>query len=243
MSTRWRKYWLLVFLAADIRLARTNPFPRIDRFFLVLLLVFGILVLGVESSSTDQRVTKLARGKHCPLCKMRGPRWETCGGREGAVVSWFFDDQFVNGCRTERRRSLLLFFLFSRSIHHEALRQKRRWAVMVAWTNHPIVTAIVCPIVAQNRRNEVSAVMHARGAFMQKQYTTVSWGTRANTTVPSSCEPVDPTFFYSVLLAGWEPNLFRELRGRRRRRRYWVRLVIPYAIYRHVILRDVRRDF
>lgn len=243
MSTRWRKYWLLVFLAADIRLARTNPFPRIDRFFLVLSLVFRILVLGVESSSTDQRVTKLARGKHCPLCKMRGPRWETCGGERG---QWFLDSSTINSLIWLPHGTSTFppaFFLFSRSIHHEALRQKRRWAVMVAWTNHPIVTAIVCPIVAQNRRNEVSAVMHARGAFMQKQYTTVSWGTRANTTVPSSCEPVDPTFFYSVLLAGWEPNLFRELRGRRRRRRYWVRLVIPYAIYRHVILRDVRRDF
>ena len=107
------KILIIGVLAADIRLARTNPllasidssgFPR---------RCFELLVLAAGLSSTDQRTTKLSRGKHCPLCKTRGPRWETCGV-EGAVVSWFFDD--INSLMVAARnvgRSLRFCFLLT----------------------------------------------------------------------------------------------------------------------------------
>ena len=150
MSTRWRKYWLLVFWQ-PIFVSREQIPSSHRSILLVLLLVFKILVLGVGLSSTDQCMTKLSRGKHCPLCKMRGPRWETCGG-EGAVVSWFFDDQFVNGCRTEHRRSLLFFHVPSITRHFGKSDDELSW-----WLERTIRSwRQSCPIVAQNRRNEVS---------------------------------------------------------------------------------------
>lgn len=82
--------------------------PRIDRFFWFSCWCWKYWFWAWDCPAPIN-VWPNYLAENIVLCVKCAARAEKHVGEAGAVVSWFFDDQFVNGCRAERRRSLLLF--------------------------------------------------------------------------------------------------------------------------------------